>query len=103
MSIYFKIILICMLFVLTFSITAYAQRTGEQIYKTSCAGCHDSGLDGAPRFSVAEDWRGHKKSGEAHMLKHVIKGVNKMPPKGGCSDCSEDELKAAIQYILQNI
>jgi cytochrome c5 len=36
------------------------------------------------------------------LLKDAIAGVDDMPAKGGCSDCTEAEIKAAIQYMLDS-
>ncbi|WP_232359649.1 c-type cytochrome [Paraneptunicella aestuarii] len=77
-------------------------RTGQQVYQSSCVGCHASKALGAPlSFSKAEwqpriDARGLDK-----LLEHALKGFNAMPPMGACSDCSEDEIKAAIDYMLE--
>ncbi|MGB5729137.1 MAG: c-type cytochrome [Thiogranum sp.] len=34
------------------------------------------------------------------MLATAVSGLNAMPPKGTCADCSDEELKAAIEYML---
>nr|WP_019367315.1 hypothetical protein [Pseudomonas luteola] len=33
------------------------------------------------------------------LLRNAIKGVNAMPPKGACSDCTNDDLRRAIQMM----
>jgi cytochrome c5 len=37
------------------------------------------------------------------VLKHAVEGFNAMPPKGTCSDCSEEEIQAAINYMTEEI
>jgi len=37
------------------------------------------------------------------VLKHAVEGYNAMPPMGTCSDCSEDEIQAAIDYMIEDI
>ncbi|UCG77335.1 MAG: cytochrome c5 family protein [Nitrospirota bacterium] len=97
-----KSIILIILLILFITVPAMAERTGKQIYESKCASCHGTGVGGAPRFGKAADWESHKKSGLGHMLSHVKKGVGIMPPKGGCNDCTDAELKDAINYILSN-
>ncbi|MGL4930710.1 MAG: c-type cytochrome [Plesiomonas sp.] len=37
------------------------------------------------------------------LQKHAISGINQMPPRGTCTDCSDDEIKAAIEYMTQGL
>lgn len=74
-------------------------RSGEAIYSKYCVTCHAAGVAGAPKFHSA-DWDARKKQGIDTMLKHAVNGLNAMPPKGTCMDCSDAELKAAIEYML---
>ena len=34
------------------------------------------------------------------LVKHAYEGFNSMPAKGMCSDCSEEEIAAAVEYIV---
>jgi cytochrome c5 len=34
------------------------------------------------------------------LLTNATNGINAMPPKGTCAACSDDELKAAVEYML---
>ena len=34
------------------------------------------------------------------MLAVAIKGKGAMPPKGACAACTDDDLKAAIEYMV---
>ena len=43
--------------------------------------------------------RADAKGGLDGLVKSAIAGLNAMPPKGTCSDCSDDELRAAIQEM----
>ena len=78
-------------------------RSGEQVYNTFCAACHTSGVMGAPKINNAEDWEPRLAQGMDTVLKHAIEGYNAMPPKGTCSDCSDDEIQAAIDYMIAGI
>ena len=33
-----------------------AERSGEEIYNSKCAGCHTSGIMGAPKYASLSDW-----------------------------------------------
>ncbi|EDV5273606.1 hypothetical protein ABP43_002813 [Salmonella enterica subsp. enterica serovar Mbandaka] len=33
------------------------------------------------------------------MLEHAIKGLNAMPARGGCSDCSDKDMKKVVDYM----
>ncbi|MGL5759481.1 c-type cytochrome [Plesiomonas sp.] len=78
-------------------------RTGEQVYNGACVACHGSGALGAPKFRDAALWGPRLKQGIETLEKHAISGLNQMPPRGTCADCSDDEIKAAIQYMTQGL
>lgn len=82
--------------------TASAEpRTGDQVYNAACLACHASGVAGAPKVGDKAAWSARAAQGIDTLLKHAINGLNAMPPKGTCADCSDDELKAAIEYMLK--
>ncbi len=72
---------------------------GEKLYKSVCITCHSIGLAGAPKFGDKASWEPYIKTGLDTMLQKAISGVNAMPPRGG-SQASDEELKAAIQYMV---
>ena len=77
-----------------------APATPEQIYNQSCAMCHGSGLMGAPKLGDAAGWKDRVAKGMDTLHTHAIKGFNAMPAKGGCATCSDDDIKAAVDYIV---
>jgi len=81
--------------------TAAKARSGEQIYTTTCASCHSVGVLGAPKFGNKADWAPRVKRGIADLVKVAITGTGAMPPRGTCMDCSDDELKAAIEHMTK--
>lgn len=83
---------------------AYAadSATGEKLYKQTCFICHGTGVAGAPKFGDKAAWAPRIEKGEATLVKHAIEGFNTMPPKGGCADCSDDDIKAAVSYMIEN-
>jgi cytochrome c5 len=75
---------------------------GKEIYDTKCFTCHASGVAGAPKFGDKAAWAPRIETGMDSLLAVSIKGKGAMPPKGTCMDCSDEDLKAAIQYIVDN-
>lgn len=82
--------------------TIAAARSGEQIYNGTCAACHNSGAAGAPKLGDKTAWEPRVAKGADSLLQNVINGLNAMPPKGLCMDCSDDDLKAVTQYMLSS-
>ncbi|MCL4132937.1 UNVERIFIED_CONTAM: hypothetical protein GTU68_017445 [Idotea baltica] len=75
-------------------------RSGEDIFNKSCTACHSSGAAGAPKL-VAADWESRLAQGVDTLYANAIGGVRGMPAKGLCMDCSDDEMKAAVDYMLE--
>lgn len=75
-------------------------RSGEQVYNGACLACHGTGVAGAPKIGDKGAWSPRAAQGMDTLLQHATNGLRAMPPKGTCADCSADELKAAIQYML---
>lgn len=73
---------------------------GEAIYKQSCMACHAAGVAGAPKLDDSEAWSPRLAKGTDALVQSVTNGLNAMPPKGGCMACSDDELRAAVEYML---
>ena len=76
-------------------------RSGEEVYNASCAACHSIGVAGAPKFGTS-DWTERGAKGIDALLKTAISGINAMPPRGTCASCSDDELKASIQHMMDS-
>ena len=77
---------------------AAGNRSGEQIYKSICAACHDSGAANAPKLGDKAAWAPRLKLGLDGLVKSAIAGKNAMPPKGG-SDANDVELVRTIVYL----
>jgi len=79
---------------------AAAARSGEEVYNSACMACHASGVAGAPKVGDTAAWQARAEKGMDTLLHNAVNGLNAMPPKGTCANCSDDELKAAIEYML---
>ena len=76
-------------------------RDGQTIYKTACFVCHDAGVAGAPKLGDAAAWAPRIAKGNDALYSNLKNGLNAMPPKGTCMNCSDDELKAVLDYMIE--
>lgn len=77
-----------------------APRAGDVVYNASCGACHGTGAAGAPKLGDKGAWGPRVGQGNATLYKHAISGFKGMPPKGMCMTCSDDEIKAAVDYMV---
>ena len=80
-----------------------AERSGEEIYNSKCAGCHTSGVMGAPKYASLEDWAPRIDLGLEKLTLSAIAGKGGMPAKGTCMDCSDNDIKITVQYMLDSL
>ena len=74
---------------------------GEDTYTKFCFSCHAAGVAGAPRVGDVEAWAPRVAKGDALLLKSTVEGmVPGMPPMGLCMQCSEEQLAAAIEFMI---
>jgi cytochrome c5 len=81
--------------------TPATQRSADQIYQSFCGACHGTGWNGAPISGIENDWTPRLGNGFDALFANVKQGLNTMPPMGTCTDCSDAELKAAIELMLK--
>lgn len=72
----------------------------EQLYQSTCFGCHGTGAAGAPKLGDAAAWAPRIAQGVDTLVAHATSGLNAMPPKGTCMKCSEEDLRAVIEYMV---
>jgi cytochrome c5 len=78
-------------------------KAGQKIYQSFCQNCHAPKPlipVGAPRVGNAKDWEKRLTQGQKALLQHTIEGIGIMPARGGCFECSDEQLQKAIDYIL---
>ncbi|QEI06447.1 cytochrome c5 family protein [Pigmentiphaga aceris] len=78
-------------------------RSGQAIYSVSCVSCHGFGMRGAPKVSDSAAWAPRLAQGKDKMYQHVIDGMGWMPRRGTCFTCSDDEVKAAVDYMVSQV
>jgi cytochrome c5 len=74
-------------------------RSGREVYEQVCAACHASGELGAPKLGDAKAWKPLIAEGQAALSRTAIKGIRKMPAKGGRPDLSDLEVRRAVAYL----
>ena len=77
-----------------------AARSGETVYSTTCMVCHATGAAGAPKLGDTAAWAPRIAKGLDALVASSINGINAMPPRGTCGNCSDDELKAAVEHMM---
>ena len=68
-------------------------------YNKSCAVCHAAGVAGAPKVGDAQAWAPRMEKGVDALVLSVKNGLNAMPPKGMCFDCSDEDYRELINYM----
>ena len=73
----------------------------ESNFNKSCATCHNSGVAGAPKYADAVAWAPRIEKGMDTLYASTINGLPPaMPQKGMCFSCSDDELRALVDYMV---
>lgn len=81
-----------------------ASDAGKKVYGNTCAMCHAAGVAGAPKPGDKADWGPRIAQGSDVLYKHAIEGFTgekgMMPPRGGSATLSDDDVKAAVDYMV---
>ena len=78
-----------------------ASINGEAAYLEHCAGCHETGMLGAPREGQPADWEGRSKLWQGVLMEHAKTGYFDMPAKGGKTNLPDEIVDAAAEYMLE--
>ena len=81
--------------------TASAEGTRDitALYNRACMACHASGAAGAPKTHDAAAWAPRLEKGMDVLVASAKNGMNAMPPRAMCMDCTDDEYKALIEFM----
>ena len=79
---------------------------GAKVYNGLCVSCHSSGIPGIPQLGKAEEWEARLTKGMDTLYTNAINGFTgtsgiPMPARGGNPDLSDDEVKAAVDYLIE--
>ncbi len=86
------------------TVVSAVSRSGEEIYNTYCLACHLTGVGGAPLLGDTVAWAERIAKGMDALYSTGINGMpgTTMMAKGGCMDCSDEEVMAAVDYMTEN-
>ncbi len=77
---------------------------GKKVFGNVCSMCHASGAAGAPKFGDKADWGPRIAQGKDVLYKHALEGFTgkkgQMPARGGSATLKDDEVKAAVDYMV---
>ena len=78
---------------------------GEAVYKKACISCHMTGAAGAPKLGDASAWESRIAKGASALVQSAITGVpgTAMMARGACGTCSDDDIKAAVDYMIAQV
>lgn len=87
------------------AVTTGASDKGKTAYDANCAACHGAGVAGAPRLGDKTAWQARIAQGNALLEEHARKGFQGktgfMPARGGNAALSDDDVRAAVAYMVQ--
>ena len=77
---------------------------GKSVYGKTCSLCHAAGVAGAPKPGDKADWGPRIAQGNDVLYKHALEGFTgakgMMPPRGAAPSLSDEEVKAAVDYMV---
>jgi len=82
--------------------TAAAEMSpGESTYQQACAMCHAAGVADAPILGEQAAWAERIALGRDVLISSSINGKGFMPPKGGQTQLSDDDVTAAVDFMIE--
>ena len=81
---------------------AAVAQSGEQIYNQFCVACHAVGVANAPKLGDTAAWADRIGKGMDVLMASTLNGINAMPAKGTCMTCSDADLQAAVEYMVDS-
>ena len=76
--------------------------TGKKTYDQACAACHTSGVAGSPKTGDLALWAPRIATGKEALYNSAIKGKGIMPAKGGQASIPDEDIKAAVDFMILN-
>lgn len=79
-------------------------RSGKAVYDAVCMACHATGAAGAPKSGDSAAWAPRIAKGIDVLYSSGINGLagTGMIAKGGCGSCSDEEVQAAVDYMVES-
>jgi cytochrome c5 len=76
---------------------------GEEVYKGTCIACHAQGINGAPILGNQKMWGKRLPQGIPVLVEHASNGYGLMPAKGGNIALTEEQMTAAVTYMVSRV
>lgn len=80
-------------------------RSGEEVFEANCANCHTGGFSGffsgAPEVGDEDDWEPLIPKGVNGLTATTLAGIGDMEARGACTTCTDEEIRAAVEYMLE--
>ena len=80
--------------------TVAVSTAGKTTYEAVCIACHSAGIAGAPKTGDKAAWTPRLAQGADVLYQSALKGKGVMPAKGGNAALPDEDIKAAVDYIL---
>jgi cytochrome c5 len=87
--------------VLMLSFNSHAAQDPEAVYARACGACHNGQLPTAPQKGDKAAWEPRLAKGMDVLVQSVTNGLNAMPPRGLCMDCTAEDYQAVIQWMTE--
>lgn len=73
---------------------------GKAVFEKACTACHGTGVMNSPKAGDKAAWAPRVAQGKPTLYEHALKGLRMMPAKGGNAALSDNEVKAAVDYLV---
>lgn len=78
-------------------------KMGEEVFSGLCIACHAAGLNGAPIVGNSKMWGPRIEQGVPTLIEHATNGYGLMPAKGGNPDLTDEQIAAAVAYMVNEV
>lgn len=75
------------------------EKSGAEVYATTCSQCHGDGKTGAPIFGDRKQWGKLVKEGLNELVPTALAGIRQMPARGGNPALSDGEVARAVIHM----
>ncbi len=81
-----------------------AAEDGKAVYEQACHVCHAAGVAGAPKLGDKVAWTDRIAQSIDTLHQHALNGftgkTGVMPPKGGFTHLTDEQVMAAVDYMV---
>lgn len=83
-----------------FSLSVLAdEKSGAQVYESTCRGCHGNGTLNAPIAGNRQQWAKLIEEGLDDLVPMALNGIRQMPAKGGNPRLSDLEVSRGVVFM----